>query len=529
MKKMLKNALDKYLALFLVLVIITGVCLLFSSRKSGMFIDEIYTYGLSNSDHAPFLSDIKNGDMIGKTFTREELLDYVMVDDDEGFDVGSVYYNQANDVHPPLYYWIFNAASTLERGSFSKWTGLKLDLLLYLVTVILLWKLSLRLFDSRFIAAAVTILYGVSILGTSTMLMIRMYVLLTLLTVWLAYLVTLQLTEPSWKPAILTGVCIFLGLMTQYYFVFYAFFLCAFYVVHRLVNRQFKEALRFSLCAFAGVGLLLIVFPYCLTHLFADKLVSGGNAVENLTAFSQYAFRFSRFIGETRHGLKAAILVALAAAVLLLVFSRKLRLQVKLGSLRFDSLLIILPAYITFVVVTIISPVDEVRYIYNIAPILVLTVGFLLYLLDKALWVYNSDRIRYAALALIAALAVWEARCAPPAYLYPEYVQYDALVSEHSASPCVYFNDNEFSSMTQDLQQLLFFKDVYVTDKEHFDAFTDYVGNSDEFVAYFDISEFWGSGYKPEEIIPQIAAATEYKNVRLLYENGLSCAYIISK
>ena len=37
----LQNALRRYGALLLVLLTILGVCLLFSYRKSGMFIDEI--------------------------------------------------------------------------------------------------------------------------------------------------------------------------------------------------------------------------------------------------------------------------------------------------------------------------------------------------------------------------------------------------------------------------------------------------------------------------------------------------------
>ena len=48
----MKNWLKKYAALLLALIVISGVCFLFSSRKEGMFIDEIYTYGLSNSYYA---------------------------------------------------------------------------------------------------------------------------------------------------------------------------------------------------------------------------------------------------------------------------------------------------------------------------------------------------------------------------------------------------------------------------------------------------------------------------------------------
>ena len=197
--------------------------------------------------------------------------------------------------------------------------------------------------------------------------------------------------------------------------------------------------------------------------------------------------------------------------------------------LSFDSLYIIIPAFVTLVVVAIVSPVDEARYIYNIAPIFVLAVGFLLYLIDSAVWVYGTDKLRYIALAVIALFSLWQARCAPPEYLYPEYRQYDALVSQHSEAPCVYYNDNRFEAMTQDLLQLLIFDDVYVTDKEHAADILDYVGESPEFVAYFDISEFWGSGYKPEEIIDIVLSGTDYNNAELLYQNGLSATYLISK
>ena len=48
-------------------------------------------------------------------------------------------------------------------------------------------------------------------------------------------------------------------------------------------------------------------------------------------------------------------------------------------------------------------------------------------------------------------------------------------------------------------------------------------------VAYFDISEFWGSGYKPDEIIDIVLSGTDYNNAELLYQNGLSATYLISK
>ena len=105
--------LKKYLPLICALAGITFVFLFFAFQKSGMFIDEIHTYGLSNSYYQPFVKDIKDGDMIDKVYTRQELINFTQINGDEGFDFGSVYYNQTMDVHPPLYYWIVNIISSI--------------------------------------------------------------------------------------------------------------------------------------------------------------------------------------------------------------------------------------------------------------------------------------------------------------------------------------------------------------------------------------------------------------------------------
>ena len=526
----MKDAVKKYWAVALMFVMVTAVCLLFSCRKSGMFIDEIYTYGLSNSSYAPYITDIKGGSALGLVITRQELFDYVAVTEGEGFDFGSVYYNQAMDVHPPLYYWIFNAVSSLFPNTFSKWTGLALDYVIYMLALLCLYKLVKTLFGSRDIACAGVILYGLSLLGLSTMLMIRMYVLLTMLSLLLAYLIARLLRDFNPRLCPLVGLTILAGLMTQYYFVFYAFFLCGAYVLYVLGKKEYKKLLHFVPWALGGALCLLLAFPDCIHQLTADKLVSGGNAMENLTNLSQYPQRLLYYFGEVRHGLKAAILVTLASLLALVLLFKKVKTAAGEKSLCLDSLVVILPAFAALPVVAILSPVLDQRYIYNIVPFFVVAVCLLLYWLNLAL--EGKERaalISKAVLLAIAALALWQARCVPPAYLYPEYRDYDALVEQHAEEPCVYFTDNYFSPMTQDLLQLLHFADFYVTDKNGCGEMLDYLGDCGEFVAYIDISETWSSGYDPEKIIANIRENTDYDKVELLYQNGLSATYVIAK
>ena len=523
--------IQRYGALLLVFATVTGVCFLFAGRKSGMFIDEIYTYGLSNSHYAPFVREVAGGSLADRVLTRQDLQSYLVVDPGEGLDFGSVYYNQVRDVHPPLYYWLFNIASSLTPGVFSKWTGLVLDYILYMLALALLVMLAKKLFASRYIAVAAAAIYGLSVIGMSTMLMIRMYVLLTALTVGLSYLAALFLDKRRLLTCPLIGLCVFLGLMTQYYFVFYAFFLCGFLVLYLLFTKEWKQAAVFSVCAFGGVALLLLIFPACLRHLFADSLVSGGNAVENLTNVSQYVSRLTLFSRDVLHRRKAAVYIALLAVAALALCWRKLTAALKAKAFSFTPLLIILPAFLAFLLVAVISPVAEIRYVYNLAPLFVLAVCYLLYMLERSLGEMRfAWFIKTGAVLLIWAVALWEARCLPPDYLYPEHNDYNAAITEYSDAPCVYMT-GYIAPITQDLLQLMIFDDFFVTEdpaSPALDAYLESHGDPAACVVYIDISSFWSSGFDVDEMIPLLLEDTYFTGYERLYQYGLSDTYLLT-
>ena len=299
-----------------------------------------------------------------------------------------------------------------------------------------------------------------------------------------------------------------------------------------LCRKQYKALAWFIPCALAGALALLLLFPAALNHLFSGELVSGESAMDNLTNFAQYPARLMKFVAQARHGLKAAIFTALGAAAGLALCFRKLRAAGREKRLSPDWLVLIVPAFVTFVLVAVISPVDEPRYIYNLMPLFVLAVCWLLHLLETALGDFPRGRqIKSLVFLAVAALALWEARCAPPDYLYPEHAEYNAILAEHRDDPCVFLAEPEwaFVPMTEDLIQLLTFPEVYVTDERDLAGVRDYVGNHDEAVVYIDISEFWSSGYDAEALLARIAAETGYINAEPLFETGLSTTYLISK
>ena len=528
----MKNKIIKISSLFLLLIMVISTCLIFADRKSGMFIDEIYTYGLSNNHQGAYLNSIKDYSLEDKVFSRQDFMDYVVVNDGEGFDFKAVYYNQAEDVHPPLYYWLFNIASSLTPGVFSKWTGIVLDLVIYTAALVFFYMLLSRLFKSHLVSLAGVAIYGFSLLGFNTALMIRMYVLVTMLTVLLAYLIARLMEEKKTSLYILTALTVFAGVMTQYYFVFYAFFLCGFYVFYCLYKKDFKGCLVFALSAFAGIALLLICFPHCLTQLFADKLVSGGNAVENLSDTSQYAERLIYYYAEVRHGLKAAIIIAIALFAALLVFGKKVFGSLKSGDIQLKALLFVVPAFITLVLVAIISPVMDQRYVYNIVPMFVVAVCLLIHALEiSTADIKFFGYLKWAALVLLVLFTLFFARRSTPLYQYPEHAEYNAMLSQHADAPCVYFTDEHFETPTEALIQLITFENVFMTADPDSAALDEYLAafNGNECVVFIDVNEFWSSGFDAELILTQFIDSTDFTEYEHMYSYNLSETYLLTK
>ena len=531
--KLIKN----YIAVLMAFVMTLGVCMLFGMRKTGMFIDEIYSYGLSNSFYAPYLPDLKGGELTDQVFTPEEIDAYLTVGRGDRFAFGSVYYNQARDVHPPLYYWIFNAVSSVFPGSASKWIGLGINIVFYLLTLFVLCWLVLLLFGSLDNAAAAAALYGVSVLGISTVMMIRMYTMLTFFTVLLALMAAKLLRgKPGRAYWPLLTLTVFAGMMTQYYFVFYAFFLCLFIDIFLLVRKDYRSFLLFSVSALVGVGLLFAVFPAAWNQLFVGngQVVGGSSVTEALLDTAKYCEHLDAF-WQAKNKLKGVTWVFYGVLLLCIPLIGRIFRAVKEKVVRFDSLLIITPAVPAFLLVAILSPVQEHRYLYNLVPLFVLGVAFLFHILEAAAGEFRfSYIIKKAAVLLIALAALWNAKDMPPTSLFPAAAEYDAVCEEHASLPCVYMSNGYFAPVTQDLLQLKNFDSFLITDKTSSPALAQYLNDAEEFVLYIDTNKFWSSGYEPDAVLAEFAVLG-YIERELLYiydyegNGGLSETYLLTK
>lgn len=522
---------------------------LFACRKSGLFIDEVYSYGLSNSYFAPYLTDIKEGSLTDKEFSTEEINDYLSVNENDKFAFSSVYYNQSKDVHPPLYYWLLNSVSSFFPGTFSIWIGVGLNIGLFFISLLALYFFVKNLFGSIPISAVSVILFGTSVLSLSMVMMVRMYTLLALFTILLASVTVKIIRDPENNLLYpLLTLIIFCGMMTQYYFAFYAFFLCALYVFYALIKKRWNSLLWFSVCAVLGVALMVAVFPASIRQLFVGngQVVGGSTVIDTLRETSAYLQRIEEF-WKVRFKLKGIGIAFLSALVLTVLFSVGAVKATKAGKIRYEALIPILPLIPSFLITAIISPVLEQRYVYNLIPIAVLGVCFVLHVAAEGFKAFVFIRTSgkkaaavsyFSGVILVCAITAASILCAkrlPPDNLYTEHDILNELCDAHASSPCVYISNEKFSSPTQDLLQLRHFDSFFVTNDPSSQKMIDYIGDANETVLYIDTNKFWSSGYDAESVISEFKESTGMTESRLLYSftyegvEGLSSTYILSR
>ena len=178
-KKGLNKLVDRvektniYIIFVVILCIQVLFMLYYCNMKKGYFVDEIWSYGLSNSYYHAQLED--NNSLENVKISSELFKKYLTVDEGKNFKFGSVVNNQMHDAHPPLFYMVLHSVSSLFTGTFSKWFGLIPNIIYFVIVMFLLLKISQCVSDNNIFFIAVQVLYGFSIGAINSVTYIRMY------------------------------------------------------------------------------------------------------------------------------------------------------------------------------------------------------------------------------------------------------------------------------------------------------------------------------------------------------------------
>lgn len=259
----------------------------FCMQKQGFHYDEYYSYYSSNVTYGLVPTDREWKDV-------SEIRSEFQVLEGEGFRYGLVKTMQSFDVHPPLYYMILHTICSLFPGIFSKWFGLGLNLILFLICYWMMAKISYHVFrEDKCMTAVSCLLFGFQVGVLSGITFIRMYMLLTMwclaVTIW---------HIPTWKNGlkmtiknafILFGL-VALGFLTHYYYAVFLFFLAAYTCLYNWWGRKdLKGSILYGGVVCSGMAAAILLYPSCLSHIFR-----GYRGTEATGAFFDFSNTFLR-------------------------------------------------------------------------------------------------------------------------------------------------------------------------------------------------------------------------------------------
>ncbi len=413
----MKKYYDKYKILFFLCLILQLLCALyFCSLKQGFFIDEGFTYILSNSYMNPFLND--DPDFLNSWHSLSYFRDALTVQQGERISLESVYYNQSQDVHPPLYYILIHLLCGMRVGIFSKWNGLILNIAIYMCLLTFIYKLLGICVEDKLIQATGGVIYGLSVGAISNVILIRMYMLLTLLVVMSLYYHVLLIIYPCNRNKyykIIFGVTL-LGLLTQYYYMIYQFFLVL-TVVFLLFRkeRKLRNVIDYLICEGIAGCIFILIWPYAFSQVLGKN---GNNTYRGQEAFSNMV---SSGVGEriktifvylNRELFGGYGLIAVVIIILLLIWGRDKK-QInengtinKIDNIKKDVLLMVVtPAVLYLLLVSKIAPDMFMnqqrigsRYIWPVYPFILISV---IILFDYS---RSKGRIKYLAILVLCAI-----------------------------------------------------------------------------------------------------------------------------
>jgi len=307
----------------MIILLILQLCAVFyfCAQKQGFHYDEYYSYYSSNVTYGLRPTDMEWKD-------TDEIRSEFMVLPDEGADYGTVKLMQSWDVHPPLYYYLLHTVCVLTKGVFSKWQGLSLNILFFVLSWLTLAFLTRELTgnDKKKIAIVCT-LFGFSPAVFSGITFIRMYMMLTFECLLLLYVHVRAIRQERltlggfYLPVMLLS---FAGFHTHYYFAVFLFFVAAAVSLYLFFHKDTRKS-SFIYVASVLIGLLIsvAVYPACLSHIFRGY--RGTEAQDAFFDLANIGQRFNFFFDLTNEYVFGGMLVVLVLAMILFGLTWKVK------------------------------------------------------------------------------------------------------------------------------------------------------------------------------------------------------------
>lgn len=527
----------------------------FINQKQGFHEDEIFSYGSSNyrydNVYRPYgyaeasqdvfynqvwnsknkITNIKNYffhyDTLKKDETlskeipifrqKEDALTYLTIGKGDVWNYFSVYYNQARDVHPPLFYFLVHFVSTIFYGQFSKYIIFTINLVFFVGTLWIIKKIMEKLNIEK-MAIPTIILYGASMGCISTVMFQRMYMMLTFFSVLYLYL-TIKFVQEDFKiekkyPWIFT---ILFGFLTQYYFCIYIVFVFLLVSAYLFTKKEYQKLGRYFFVHVIAAVIGILFYPASIYHIFFSYrgLGDGGEVAKPIIQSCIYYFSQIYKLFGMKH---------LLFLIFVLYFIFILKNKVKIDRKKiFYCNLIFLPSVMYLFTIAKIAPFlgedYTSRYIMLLFPIIAVGVAYLFSFATK------KQGIFFTISLLLSVNGLYYNE---PVYLYKDYQKAMDIATTYKDDYFVYVYDNSFTHLSS-LPEFATYKASLIINENNYDFSlleNDELKNSNEFILcvknWLDVDDILnrvltGSHYTKYEKILELKSdveSTYYKIIK---------------
>lgn len=461
-----------------VLVLQLAMLCYWGAQKHGFHVDEVYTFELSNYPDTIY-GDSENAYASWKTGdTFRQVLEPA---DGRLFDLSVPFWNGETDNHPPTYYILVNIVSSVFKLlgiRVNKWAGLLPNIACSLVTTYFIIRLLYRLFGNDLLALVGAFVWTFFIGTINTGVYLRMYALLTLAVVIFCWLQLNFLANYSQKQSVgntlaLLQLTTIFGILSQYYFLFFAFFFCGFMCVYLFIRKDWAMLRCYMLTEIGAVAAAELLFPRMVVRLFfGDR---GSEALGNLVDGSGYISQLKAVLEIINRELFGGYgLAVLAVSIVCLLISAVLcnsRKQKPFPSGQYVTLLLLTSVFY-ILAVTKIAPYQVDRYFMCIFPLVSICAVYGLYCCALAISTALPKNTRACTITAAVVLAVFtlsNTASGDISYIYSDGAERAAVLSQYKELPVIALNGDEYNdSVLQWAFEFQNYEDVFLCNNNGF-------------------------------------------------------------
>ena len=379
-----------HLILFVLCCVVLVVCSVVTlNQKEGLFRDEYYSYGCSNSLSKKSIP-VKNG----IEYTREEVQDLAVetfgAKEDTRFRFDIVWDNLSGNVHPPVFYALLHLVCSLMPGVFSLWQAAAVNIFCGLIGLYFAQKLIRGVVRNEWLAGLLCLCF----VCTQGLYAILVYLRDYSLAMCACFMVTWEIWRflhgnRKIRDLVKIGAASVLCALSHYYCLIYLFFLCGTLCVILITQKNWKSIVGVVAAELCAAAAAIGIFPPIISHLLTSS--RGTQAVSNLSKLnlSQYIKKLKTNFSSINAAFfgRLAIFIAILFVILMIITLLK-RKQLPGGSAPFSSvedvLLLLVPLGCYCLVITKLEPTSQFRYLFPVTGLFPLAVTALLLLAGHA-------------------------------------------------------------------------------------------------------------------------------------------------